>query len=353
MDESEPNPDRQLTVVPPAKASRLVAALAATTVVPAIIADAGDAATKRFLEFFAVTIRNKNTRTAYLHAASRFFAWCEHHRLGALDEIEPLHVAAYIEALGKDFEKPTVKQHLAAIRMLFDWLVTGQIVATNPAHSVRGPKHVVKTGKTTVLDAEQARKLLDSIRITRSVTLLDGTIKEVPCVVGLRDRALISVMTFAFARIGAVVAMRVEDYFPQGKRWWVRLHEKGGKRHEMPAHHNLEAYLDAYIEAAGIRDGGKAPLFRSAAGRTGTLTEKSMNRVDAWRMIQRRAADLGTRVKIGCHTFRATGITAYLEAGGTLENAQAMAAHESPRTTKLYDRTGDEITLDEVERIAI
>jgi site-specific recombinase XerC len=138
-----------------------------------------------------------------------------------LDEIEPLHVAAYIEALGKDFEKPTVKQHLAAIRMLFDWLVTGQIVATNPAHSVRGPKHVVKTGKTTVLDVGQARKLLDSI--------------DTSTVVGLRDRALISVMTFAFARIGAVVAMRVEDYYPKGKRWWVRLHEKGGKRHEMPA----------------------------------------------------------------------------------------------------------------------
>jgi integrase/recombinase XerD len=118
-------------------------------------------------------------------------------------------------------------------------------------------------------------------------------------------------MTYAFARIGAVVSMRVEDYFANGKRWWVRLHEKGGKRHEMPAHHN------------------------------------------AWRMIQRRSAELGLKVKIGCHTFRATGITAYLEAGGTLENAQLMAAHESPRTTKLYDRTGDEITLDEVERIAI
>jgi integrase len=123
--------------------------------------------------------------------------------------------------------------------------------------------------------------------------------------VGLRDRALIAVMTFAFARIGAVVAMRVEDYFPKGKRWRVRLHEKGGKRHEMPAHHNLEAYLDAYLEAAKIRDGGKAPLFRSAAGRTGTLTEKPMHRVDAWRMIQRRTTDLGMRVRVGCHTFRA------------------------------------------------
>ena len=230
----------QLTVTTPAKAPRILAAVRAQVVVPAIIADAGDKAARRYLEFFGVTIRNKNTRTAYLHAASRFFAWCERHHLGQLADIEPLHVAAYIEVLGTEFEKPTVKQHLAAIRMLFDWLVTGQVVATNPAHSVRGPKHVVKTGKTTVLDADQARKLLDSINIST--------------LVGLRDRALISVMTFAFARIGAVVAMRVEDYYPKGKRWWVRLHEKGGKRHEMPAHHNLEAYLDAYIERAGIPD---------------------------------------------------------------------------------------------------
>jgi integrase len=83
------------------------------------------------------------------------------------------------------------------------------------------------------------------------------------------------------------------------------------------------------------------------------LNGEAMHRIDAYRMIQRRASELGMKVKIGCHTFRATGITAYLEAGGTLENAQAMAAHESPRTTKLYDRTGDEITLDEVERITI
>jgi site-specific recombinase XerD len=328
---------RQAVVIVESKS--LIVAARDGVVVPRAVAAAGDQAARRFLEFFAATIRNKNTRMAYYRACCRFFAWGDQHSIGEIADIEPLHVAAYVEALGKDFEKPTVKQHLAAIRMLFDWLVTGQVVATNPAHSVRGPKHVVKTGKTTVLTGEQARQLLDSI--------------DTSTVVGLRDRALISVMTFAFARIGVVVAMRVEDYYPNGKRWWLRLHEKGGKRHEVPAHHTLEAYLDAYIEAAGLRDGGKAPLFRSAAGRTGALTDKPMHRVDAWRMIQRRAADLGTRSKIGCHTFRATGITAYLEAGGTLENAQAMAAHESPRTTKLYDRTGDGITLDEVERITI
>ena len=100
-----------------------------------------------------------------------------------------------------------------------------------------------------------------------------------PCIVGLRDRALISVMTFA--RVSAVVDMDVEDYHPQGKRWWVRLHDKGVKRHEMPAHHTLEAYLDAYIEASGMRDAGKTPLFCSAAARADKLTEKQMNRVDA------------------------------------------------------------------------
>jgi integrase len=214
-------------------------------------------------------------------------------------------------------------------------LVTGQVVATNPAHAVRGPKHVVRTGKTTVLDADQARTLLDSI--------------DISTVVGLRDRALIALMTYSFARVSAAMAMDVEDYLPKGKRWWIRLQEKGGKRHELPAHHNLEAY----IEAAGIRNDKKGPLFRSANKRTGTLTSHRMHHVDAWRMVQRRAAAAGLIVHVGNHSFRATGITAYLNNGGTLENAQLMAAHESPRTTKLYDRTGDEITLDEVERIAI
>jgi integrase len=140
-------------------------------------------------------------------------------------------------------------------------------------------------------------------------------------VIGLRDRALIGVMTYTFARVGAVVSMTVDDYYPEGKRWWLRLHEKGGKRHEMPAHHKLEAYLDEYIDAAGIRGQGRTPLFRSTIGKTGILTGLPMHRIDVYRMIRRRAADTGLQVKIGCHTFRATGITAYLEAGGTLENA--------------------------------
>ena len=321
------------------KAARTAVSISGNVVVPRAIADAGEKAIRRFLEFFATTIRNRNTREAYYRAACSFFAWLEQHDIGELADIEPMHVSLYIETLRATVAKPTVKQHLAAIRMLFDWLVVGQILATNPAHSVRGPKHVVRRGKTPVLTEDQARRLIESI--------------DTSTLIGLRDRALIGVMTYAFARIGAVVGMRVEDYYPQGKRWWVRLHEKGGKRHEMPTHHKLEAFIDEYLKAAGIAEDGRSPLFRSAIGRTGILTAVPMNRVDAYRMIRRRTAEAGFKVKLGCHVFRATGITAYLEAGGTLENAQAMAAHESPRTTKLYDRTSDAITLDEIERNTI
>jgi integrase len=229
--------------------------------------------------------------------------------------------------------------------MLFDYLVTGGVLPMNPAASVRGPKYVVKRGKTPELTADQARHLLDSIQTT---SIEDGV--ETPLIVGLRDRALIAVMVYTFARVSAVVSMKVEDYYQDGKRWWFRLHEKGGKRHEVPAHHNAEAYLDAYREAAG--GAGKAPLFRTLDRARG-LTQERITRNDVLRMIKRRARAARLPASTSCHTFRATGITAYLENGGTIENAQLIAAHESPRTTKLYERTGDQITLDEVERIAI
>jgi len=303
---------------------------------PALIARAGEQAAWRFIEFFTATIRNKNTRAAYAEAVHQFFCWCAKHGIQELHQIRPVVIASYIEQ--HPGAAPTIKQHLAAIRMLFDWLVTGQIVPVNPASSVRGPKHVVKRGKTPVLKADQARALLDSI--------------ETNTIVGLRDRALLGVMCYTFARVSATVGMRVEDYYQNGKRWWIRLHEKGGKRHEVPAHHNAEAYMDAYLAAAGIAADKKSPLFRSV-DKHRQLTENPMTRTDVLRMIKRRALAAGLPYSTCCHTFRATGITAFLENGGTIENAQAIAAHESPRTTKLYDRTGDEITLDEVERIVI
>lgn len=169
---------------------------------------------------------------------------------------------------------------------------------------------------------------------------------------GLRDRALIAMTVYTFARVNAALDMRVKDYYVQGRRGWVRLHEKGGKEHTVPCHHNLERFLDEYIAAAAIGDDPDGWLFRTAAGRTGSLTESQMWQQDAYRMIQRRAKAAGIKAKIGNHTLRATGITAYLKNGGKLETAQQLANHESPRTTKLYDRPEEEISLDEVERIS-
>jgi site-specific recombinase XerD len=322
----------EISIIPPRQLGAL-----GIEALPRIVTAAGENASRRFIEFFTANIRNKNTRLAYARAVASFFDWCDA-RGFSLGRLQPSIVAIYIEQLQQSHSAPSVKQHLAAIRMLFDWLVLGQVLPMNPAASVRGPKHVVKRGKTPVLTAQQARQLLDSIDTSTTV--------------GLRDRALIAVMVYSFARVGAVVGMRVEDYFQNGKRWWLRLHEKGGKRHEVPAHHNAEGYLDAYLDAAGIWNEKKEPLFRTLDRRR-RLTADSMNRADVLRMVKRRALQADLPDSTCCHTFRATGITAYLENGGTVENAQAIAAHESPRTTKLYDRTSDQITLDEIERIAI
>ena len=307
--------------------------------VPGLVAVAGAAAQTRFLEFFAANIRNKHTRRAYAQATREFFEFCESAGVATITEVKPLHVATYIEQLTTTHSAPTVKQRLAAIRHLFDWLVTGQVVAANPAHAVRGPSHRVKRGKTPVLDASEARALIDSIDVTTMA--------------GLRDRALIGIMVYSFARVGAALAMKVEDVYVQNRRLWVRLHEKGGKRHEMPCHHNLDAYLHAYIDDCGLAFDPKGPLFRTIGRGTGQLTETPLPQANAYLMIRRRAAAAGIETKIGNHTFRATGITAYLKNGGTLEKAAAMANHASTRTTQLYDRRSDEVSLDEVERVVI
>ena len=316
----------------------LPAVVGEMAIVPAFIAAGGERAGFAFIDFFTAQIRNRNTRAAYAVAVRSFCSWCDVKGL-TLKTLRTHHVAAYVELLGKSYSAPTVKQHLAAIRMLFDWLVVRQVVEINPAAAVRGPKHVVKKGKTPILTNDEARQLLDSIDVSTPV--------------GLRDRALIALLIYTFARVSAALHMNVRDYYPQGKRWWVRLHEKGGKHHEMPAHHLLETYMDEYLAAAGIGEDKPSPLFRTAAGRTGQLTDRRMNRTDALRMIWRRAREAGIATALGCHSFRATGITVYLMNGGLLEHAQQMAAHESARTTKLYDRRNDKITLDEVERIVL
>ena len=328
------------TEIIPFKEPRALAGLA--TKPPSVFLP-NEKAAGRFFEFFTANIHNRNTRRAYYKAVCRFSDWCETRGLLELGCVKPPHVAAYIEGLalprpeGPGLSKPTVKQHLASLRMLFDWLVVGHVMESNPAHAVRGPKYSQRKGKTPVLDREEARALVAAIE-TSSVT-------------GLRNRALVGVMVYTFARVGAVLQMNVGDYFSQGRRGWVRLHEKGGKEHEAPCIPKLEAYLDEYLAAAGIAGDQEGPLFRTTGRSTGT--PHRMAQQDAYRMIQRYAQRAGIRTRIGNHTLRATGITDYLKSDGSLAEARKMANHADTRTTQLYDRRDDAASLDEYAKVGI
>ena len=310
---------------------------------PTLITSSGDRAGWRFMEFFTAAIRNPNTRRAYARDVRGFVEWCTLAGVASIAEVNTMHVATYIEQLGKAHPAATVKRHLAAIRHLFDYLATGGIIPFNPAAAVRGPKHSVRRGKTPVLAADEARQLLDAI--------------DIGAIAGLRDRALIALMVYSFARIGAATAMRVEDVFTDQRRLWVRLSEKGGKRHEMPCHHNLEAYLHAWLDGSGLIAEPKVPLFPTIAAGTGRgeqrLTRRAITPREAHAMVRKRAKRAGVTTTIGNHTFRGTGITAYLKNGGTLEKAREMANHADTRTTRLYDRRAEDVSLDDVERISI
>lgn len=302
-----------------------------------LIWDAPVSVQRAFLEFFAASVRNPNTRIAYYRAARNFLDWAETRGLPSLRDIEPIHVAAWVEIELQRYSKATVKQQLAGLKMLFDWLVVRQVLAFNPAHSVRSPRQTIGKGKTPVLDPSEARQLLRSIDVSTAV--------------GLRDRALIGTMLYTFGRIGAVLQMRVEDVYSQHRRLWVRLHEKGGKLHDLPCHHELEEWLAEYMEKCGLSAEPDGWLFPSWNRSARSLGQNRLAHPNAYIMVKRRARAAGIATRINNHTFRATGITAYLLNNGTLEKAAKMANHASTRTTQLYDRRNDQVVVGEVERI--
>lgn len=301
---------------------------------PSLILREGDDAAKAYLNFFTAEIENDNTRVAYTKAVGQFLSWCESRGV-TLKQVEPWMVATYIKShLGKP---ATVKQHLAAIRRLFDHLQVARIVDSNPAAPVRGPKHSVTKGSTPILSGGDAFHLLSSIET--------GTLK------GLRDKALIGVMLYSFARVSATLGMKVKDYVQTGRgEMSLRLREKGGKAHEVVAHHLAQRHLDDYLAAAGIDGEKDTPLFRSMT-KSHTLSQNGLSRANALKMIKARAKAAGLSDTLSPHSLRGTGITNYLENGGSLEVAQRIAAHSDPRTTKLYDRRGDKVERGEIERI--
>lgn len=302
---------------------------------PALVRRSGDAVANRFLEFFMARVSNQNTRSAYYHSCCRFFSWCDHIGIRRLTDVSPLHVSAYIRSISTGFARATIKQHLAAIRMLFDWMVLGQLLTNNPAGSVKGPRLDVARGLTTVLAMSEVRILIESI--------------EQSNVVGLRDRALIGTMLFGFSRVSAALSLDGCDYFASNGYRWLRLKEKAGRLIEIPVHPVLKEYLDAYVERLPSDDFATTRLFRTSA-QPGKLGSMPMTRSEAYWMVRRRATMCGLSA-ICCHSFRATGITAFLNSGGLLERAQLFAGHKRLQTTKLYDRRSDELSVSEISKI--
>ena len=311
------------SLVPATAEPVVVADGEADVVLPALIVDAGPDAVARFLEFFAGRIANERTRAAYGRAVGQFLAWCEARGLG-LEAVSSLHVAAYIRT--HPGSVPTVKQHLAAIRVLCDWLVVSQVLPVNPAGRGAGVEARRHQGRDASLDPGRGEEAPRAHR--------HGPAGRAP-------------------RPGALLgdALQRQDYFEQGSRGWLRLHEKGGKRHDVPAHHRVAEALNEYLDACGL-EAGEA-LFQSVDRVGDRLTGRSLTRRVVLATIKRRAATAGLPPSTCCHTFRPTGITAYLSNGGTIEHAQQIAGHASPKTMKLYDRTADTVTVEEIERIVI
>lgn len=304
---------------------------------PAIIRDAGPAAQFAFDEFIYGHLRNPHTRTAYGHAIQRFLDW-SHQRGIELVRITPRNVGEYLDS--QPLATVTKKLHLAAIRRLFDFLVTRHAVILNPAATVRTERHQVVEGKTPEIGVETARRLLASLDTSH--------------VVGLRDRAILAVLIYTAARVGAVAKLRRADFYWSADQACLRFTEKGGKSREIPVRHDLQRFIVAYIESVGCDIAEKSsPLFRAAARRTRRLTQAALLAGDINRMVKRRLRDAGLPNHLSPHSFRVTTITDLLSQGVPLEDVQHLAGHADPRTTRLYDRRQRRVTRNIVERISI
>lgn len=305
---------------------------------PVLVSRAGRAAAFVWDEFFAGEVRNPHTRAAYERADRQFLAWCVHSGIEDLARVAPGDVGRYQDQLAGGI--PKKKQHLAAIRRYFDLLVTRHVVILNPAASVRGERYAVVEGRTPEISVEQARRLLRSM--------------DTSTVVGLRDRAVIGILIYTAARVGAVAKLQIRSLQHDGSQWQLRFEEKGGKSREIPVRHDLEFFILQYLDTAGLRGAAKdAPLFRTTVRKTKQLTERAMSGIDMCRMVKRRLRDAGLPSRLSPHSFRVATVTDLLEQGAELSEVQHLAGHADPRTTRLYDRRKKSVTRNLVERISI
>ena len=333
----------EITVILPSS-GHLVAPVA----MPLIIAEAGETACFAWEEFFTAGIPNLHTRTAYERAVRRFLDWAAPQQV-PLAKITPGMVGRYFDQHPGSI--PTKKLHLAAIRGLFDKLVTRHAMGLNPAASVRGERYQVMEGKTPEISADQARKLLASIRTSKEYPET-GQITALP--VGLRDAAVLATLIYTAARAGAVARLRMRDLTHDGTQYLLRFAEKGGRSREIPVRHDLQIFFLNYIETAGLADAHRdSPLFRSAGRRTGKLTATAITGQDICRMVKRRLKDAGLPTQYSPHSFRVATITDLLLQGAPLEDVQFLAGHSDPRVTRLYDRRHKQVTRKIVDKISI
>jgi integrase/recombinase XerD len=328
-----------------------VAATGKAVSLPVLVERAGGAARFAWEEFFYAEHHNPHTQKAYERAVRRFLAWVEGEGV-ELPSITPGMVGQYLTALGGSPAKRN--QHLAALRGFFDRLVNRHVVILNPAASVKGVKDTVVEGKTPEITIDQARKLLASIKLSREVKTKEGEPVEVPLVVGLRDRAILATLAYTACRAGAVAKLRLGDFQDDGTQYALRFQEKGGKSREIPVRHDLEGFILAYVDAAGIAGEAKdSPLFRAGNGRTRKLSGNAMTSKRICELVKRRLKDAGLPLRLSPHSFRVTAITSLLEQGVPMEDVQYLAGHAEPRTTTLYDRRKKRVTRNIVERIPI
>ena len=305
--------------------------------VPVLIRDAGPAANFAWDEFIYGKIRNPHTRDAYERAIRQFLKHCDElHR--QLSSVSPRDVGSYLDGL--DYAPATKKLHLSALRHFFDTLVTRHVVVLNPAASVRGERLQVIEGKTPEITITQARKLMASI--------------DISTVVGLRDRAIIGILIYTAARVGAIAKLSHQDFYDLGDQYCLRFSEKRGKSREIPVRHDLQQFIRDYMATGDLENDDKtSPLFRTTIRRTKMLTERRMTAGDMGRMVKRRLKNASLPSRFSPHSFRVTTITDLLSQGVSLGDVQNLAGHADPRTTRLYDRRNRQVTRNIVERISI
>jgi integrase/recombinase XerD len=323
-----------MTVHPKTEAQQIPVEL--TDLFPSTSESNREKTAETFLEILGARVRNRNTRSAYRVAWKSFLTFCSKRKL-ELEAVKAYHVGAWLDQ--HPGSKSTQRQHLAAVRLLFDHLLMRGVVEYNPAARARPPRLVRESSHTPVFEEAEIVAFLDSINLS--------SLKDI------RDRAIFCVLLYSWCRVSALIKLTVDDYYERAGQRWLRFQEKRGREHEVPVHSKAKEAIELWLEASGLASSQSAPLFPAFGKDRETIEHKHLDRRSILKLVEKRASASGIVKQVCCHSFRATGITEYMNSGGTIEIAQQIAGHKSSSTTRIYDRSRDRLTIEEIERVKI